>query len=449
MLRPDVEAMPRDRLRALQLERLRRQVSRLYRHSPFYRQRMDAAGVSPRDIRSLDDIRRLPFTTRQDLLEMQRRSPPLGDHLVPPRERWVEIHPSSGEVPLYMVWSKADVARITDMAARALYSAGARPGDLIHNALGYGLWVGGLAAHYGATAAGMVVIPIGTDSLRRQIEYLVNWAPRVLLTTPSQGLYLAEQIRERGLGPADLGLEVGIFAAEPGVEHPSTRQRLERALGLDAYDLYGLSEVTPIMAAECEAKAGLHWPEDHHLVEIIHPRTLEPVRPGEVGILVFTDLTRDALPLLRYWTNDYATWTDEPCACGRTLLRSPGGVLGRSDQLVIFRGAKFYPAELERILHEYPELGEEYRLVLERDPATLVDRCTLVVETAPQALWEGPQLAERLQRHLRDELRLVAEVRVVRYGSLERTMRQSRRVQDLRAVGPGAAQTVPGAIPGW
>lgn len=449
VLRPEIEAMPRDQLESLQLERLQWQVARLYRHSPFYRQRLKAAAVSPRAIRTLADIRRLPFTTKEDLLEMQRKSPPFGDHLLPPRRRWVEIHPSSGEVPLYTVWSKADVSRITDMAARALYSTGARPGDLIHNALAYGLWVGGLAAHYGAVSAGMVVVPIGTDSLRRQIEYLVNFKPRVLLTTPSQGLYLAEQIRQRGLGLADVGLEIGAFAAEPGVENPSTRQRLERALGLLAYDLYGLAEVTPLMAAECEAKAGLHWPEDHYLVELIHPGTLEPVAPGEIGILVFTDLTREALPLLRYWTNDYATYTDEPCACGRTLLRSPGGVLGRSDQLLIFQGAKFYPAELERLLHEYPELGEEYRLSLERDQTTLVDRCTLVVESAPQALWEGPALTARLQRHLREELRLMAEVRLVRYGTLERTMRQSRRVQDLRLVGRPAVQAVPGEVREW
>lgn len=445
MFPSETERLARPQLEALQLERLRRQVQRCWRHSPFLRRKLAAAGVQPSQIRSLADLRRLPFTTREELREEQLRRPPAGDLPLTPRERWLEIHPTTGGSPAYVAWSRGDLAAIRSYTARLLHACGVRPGDLVQNTLAYGLWPGGLAIHYGMQQLGACVLPAGMDALKRQIELLVNFRPRVLVSLPSAALYLAEQLRERGLSPADTGLEIGLFAGEPGVSHPATRARLEQALGVKAYDLYGIVEVGPIMAGECQAQAGLHWPEDHFLVEIIDPETLAPCPPDTYGILVLTSLTGETMPALRYWTNDYACITAAPCPCGRTLARSPGGIRGRSDQMIIVGGAKFYPAQIEQILHRFRELGDEFRILLEREADSWLDRCTLVVEHAPQvSSWELDGLARQLAGVLADELRLQAGVRVVRYGTLGRTVTPGGRVQDLRPAGEPVARSAPG-----
>lgn len=431
MLHPEVEAMPRADLLALQLRRLQRLVERCYQHSPFYRRKLEAAGVHPAQIRSLADLHRLPFTTRQELEAAQRQDPPFGSQMAVPPEQWLELHPFSASGTLYGIWSRRDLAYIRTVTARILAACGVQRGDRVHNSFAYGLFTGGTAVHAGAQALGACVVPIGTDGVRRQIEFLVNVKPRVLVGTPSGALYLAEQIRERGLSPADVGLQIGVLGGEPGVEAPGTRTRLQRLLGLTAYDVYGLSEVTPLAAGECGAQAGLHWTEDHHLVEVVNPKTGAPCPPGEVGVVVITPLTRDAMPLLRYWTNDLACLVPEPCACGRTHARSPGGIRGRLDAMIICQGTKFYPAQLEGILHTYPELGTEYRLILEQDDRSLVDRAGLVVEGAP-GMGIPAGLADALRGRIEDELGLRMTVRLVRYGTLERTVSGGRRVEDRR-----------------
>lgn len=434
MWQPEIESMSRGALAAHQLQLLRRQVRRCYRLSPFYRRKLDAAGVRPDQIQSLADVHRLPFTTREEFQDQQLRRPPMGEHTTVPPGRWREVHPTTGGNPAYVAWSQPDLAAIGTVTARHLYACGIRPGDLIHNTLAYGLWPGGLALHYGSQTLGACVIPAGMDALKRQIEILVNFKPRVLVSMPSAALYLAEQLCERGLGPADTGLEIGIFAGEPGTGSPTTRSRLEAALGIRAFDLYGIAEVGPAMAGECRHQNGLHWPEDHYLVEIIDPETLTPCRPGEAGVLVLTDLTRTAMPFLRYWTNDCATLTTEPCPCGRTLARSPGGIAGRFDQMIIYRGAKFYPLQVAQVLHQFPELGEEFRAVLERDASSWLDHCTLMVEQAPSlAAWELAGLAARVERQVEEDLHVPVAVQVVRYGSLERTVTKGGRVQDRRS----------------
>lgn len=439
MYQPQIEAMPRPELVALQLRRLRRQVGRCYRHSPFYRQKLQAAGIRPGQIRTLADIRRLPFTTLDELRATGQCHPPMGRHSLVSPERWLQIHPTTGGNPAYVAWSQGDLSVMARCTARILYAAGVRPGNLVHNTLPYGLWPGGFALHYGVQALGATVLPAGMDSLRRQIETLVNLRPRVLISLPSAALYLAEQLRERGLEPADVGLEIGICVGEPGAGSPATRARLERALGIKAYDLYGIVEVGPSMAGECAAQAGLHWPEDHYLVEVIDPESLEPVPAGQSGILVLTNLSGEAMPLLRYWTSDYAAVTYEPCACGRTLARSPGGIQGRADEMIIFSGAKFYPHQVKEVLHRHRELGQEFRILLERDPESWLDRCTLVVEHAPHLPgWKLAGLEARLQQQLGEELHFEADVRVVRYGSLERTVTNAARVQDHRQADPAA-----------
>lgn len=435
MLRPQVEAIPRPELQALQLERLRRQVRRCWERSPFYQRKLAAAGVQPDQIRTLDDVRRLPFTTRQEATEAQRLDPPFGELMAVPPDQWRELHPASGGGSLYGVWSRRDLAYIRESTARVLAGCGVRRGDRVHNSFAYGLFVGGPALHAGAQALGACVVPIGTDAIIRQIELLVNIKPRVLVGTPSGALYLAQQIRERGLTPADVGLEIGVLGGEPGVEEPATRARLQQLLGLKAYDVYGVSEITPVMAGECHAQEGLHWTEDHHLVEVVHPDTHRPCAPGEVGIVVVTALSKDAMPLLRYWTGDLACLVSEPCACGRTHARSPGGIRGRLDLMIICQGTKFYPAQLERILHQYPELGTEYRLVLEQEDHSLLDRAGLSVEGAPGMGIPGG-LAGQLRTRIEEELGLHMTVRLVRYGTLDRTVTAARRVEDRRRTRP-------------
>lgn len=441
MWRPEVEAIPRADLQALQLGRLQKQVQRCYERSPFYRRKLDAARVRPEQIRTLADLQRLPFTTRQELIATQREHPPFGELMAVPADRWLELHPTSGDDSLYWTWSRKDLVYVRNCAARVLATCGLRAGDRVHNAFPYGLFVGGQALHAGAQVLGACVVPIGNAAVNRQIELLVNIKPRVLISTPSGALYLAQQLRERGLTPADIGVQVGVFAGEPGVEDANTRARLQRVLGLTAYDLYGLAEVGPVMAGECWAQDGLHWTEDHYLIEVIDPVTHAPCAPGETGVLVLTNLTRDAMPLLRYWTNDLACLVAEPCICGRTHARSPGGIRGRLDSLIICQGVKFYPDRLERILRRYPELGNEYRLILDQEQLTLVDRADLVVEGAPgTSIPYG--LADLVRHRIEDELGLRMAVRLVPYGVLERTVSAGARVEDRRR------SRLPGLAPG-
>ncbi len=431
---PEIETMNRHDLSQLQAERLRWQLERCYNGSSFYRQRFEAAGFDPLQLKGLDDIRRLPFLSKQDLHEAQRRSPPLGDFTVAPPDQWRELHPTTGAggTPIYTIWSENDAKVIGQLAARMLFTCGVRPGDLIHNAFSYGLWVAGLTVHYAAHLLDCCIIPIGGDSLKRQIEFLVNFRPTVIISTPSQALYLAEKLRERGIDPRDIGLKTGMFGGEPWANADPIRIRLERALGVKAFDLYGIAEIKPVMATECPFRTGLHWAEDQHLIEVVNPDTLEPCRPGETGIVVITDLTREAMPVIRFWTNDYATLTQEPCPCGRTHARSPGGIQGRRDEMVIYRGSKFYPVQVEKVIRSYPELSHEYRIILERDEVTCLDRCLVLVEAVPGHAWDLEALQSRVQNHLEDEVRAEIEVRAVKYGSLERWVGVPRRVQDLR-----------------
>ncbi len=428
---PDLETMRRDDLTALQFARLLHQVRRCA-DAPFYRRTWRTAGFEPDQLKTLDDRHRIPFTYKQDLQECQVQEPPLGDLLHGPADARREIYPvstSEGGM-LYFAYSDADIERNREIGARILWGCGVRPGDLVHNSFGYGLFGGGLAVHRSTKAVGGGTIPIGTDSVKRQVELLFNLGPTVMVAIPSRAMYLVDRIRERGLIPRDVGLRIGIFGGEPGVS--SGRDRLEQAFGIKAYDLYGITEVGPLLAAECPEQDGLHWSEDHVLVEVLDPVTLRPSPPGEVGVLVLTDLTRDAMPLLRYWTGDLATLTTEPCRCGRTHARSPGGIRGRIDEMVIFRGAKFYPAKVEQVLYSYGEIGPEYRIVLEREAGRWEDSCTVLVEAAAGGTLSPRILEERIRRHLKDEVHSDIDVQVVAYGSLDRVLNTTRRVEDRR-----------------
>ncbi|MEE9273963.1 MAG: phenylacetate--CoA ligase family protein [bacterium] len=427
-----IERMGRDEIAALQLERLRWQVGRCHEGSAFYRERLDAAGVGPDGIRSLEDLRRIPFVTKEELRAEQAAHPPFGRYAVAPPESWGELHPSTGTtgVPVSTIWSRKDVENIADFTARTMWSFGVRPGDVVQNAFSYGLWVAGMSVHYATQKIGCFVIPIGAAMTERQLLSLNTIGSTVILSTPSSGLYIGEKLRESGIDPGSLPLRIGSFGGEGGTQNPATRARIEEALGIDAYDYFGLGEIGPTFASESVAKSGLIWAEDHHIIEVIDPETRKPAGEGEIGILVITHLTREATPMLRYWTNDFARVESAPSPCGRTHLRSPGGVLGRHDDLVIFRGAKFYPIQVEEVVRSFPELSNEFRVELRPDAGTGRDRCVVIAEYAGGGTPSG--FEETLTRRLREALLVRPEVEILPTGSFERTTFKAKRYVDLR-----------------
>lgn len=325
-----IETLGRDELALLQGGRLQWQVQRCYDGSAFYRERMDQAGVRPDDIASPDDLRRLPLVTWAELRDEQRAHPPFGRFIVAPRPNWREAHRSTrpdGQA-LNVLWSEADVHNLTSLAARTLWQLGARQADVLLIALDYGVSGIGLVVHYGAAKLGSAVVPVDPEAIDAQIGHLRWTGASALLASSSNALRLTEALAARGVGPSELPLRFGGFGGAPSASEPSTRRTIEAGLGVDAFECYGLADAAPTLAAECQAKAGLHWAEDHVLVEVLHPETREPVSEGEDGVLVFTQLIRQATPLVRYWSDTRARLITGTCECGRTLARSPGGVAG-------------------------------------------------------------------------------------------------------------------------
>ncbi len=428
---PEIETLPRQRVAALQLERLRWQLERCYREAPFHRERFDRAGVRPSHLQRFEDIRHFPIVTKQELRDEQAAHPPCGRYVVAPQSEWRELHPSTGTtgVPVNTIWSAKDVEVIADHTARTMWSFGVRPDDVVQNAFAYGLWVAGVAVHSACAKIGCFIIPIGAGTTSRQVDYLLNPGSTVLLATPSFAIHIAEHLRERGIRPEDIPLRAGCFGGEPGAEVPATRARIERGLGIDCYDYYGLGEIAPTFASECSEKAGLHYVEDHYLAEILDPQTREPMPPGEVGVLVLTNLTREATPMIRYWTNDYARLDPTPCRCGRTSARSPGGILGRADDLIVYKGVKFYPIQVEAVVRAFPELTDEFRIELTTHEREGTDQIAVVVEVTSG---ESEVLRQRLLRALREALGVTPQVRMTEPGTLERTVFKARRIVDRR-----------------
>ncbi len=430
---PGIEAMSRDALQELQTERLRWQVRRCFANSAFYREKFEKAGVEPGDIRTLGDLAHLPVVTKQELRDEQAAHPPFGRGVVAPRESWREFHPSSGTTgeQVKTIWSAADVERITDVTARTMWSFGVRPGDIVQNAFSYGLWVAGIAVHYACARIGCFVVPIGATMTDRQADYFQRLGSTVFIATPSYALHIAERLRERGISPEAIPLRIGCFGGEPGAEVEATRRKIEAGLGIDCYDYYGLAEIGPTFASECTAKAGIHWAEDHYLVEVVDPNTGWPVPEGEMGILVITHLTREATPMIRYWTGDLVRLTTQRCPCGRTHARSPGGILGRADDLIIYRGAKFYPSQVEKVVRSVAWLGNEFQIELTRDPDKGTEGCTVVAELLEEGA-DTPSRIAALRNALKEELLVTPEVRLVKFGTLERTAFKAKRLIDLR-----------------
>ena len=421
-----VEAMPRERLAALQLERLRATLANVHAHVAPIRRRLDDAGIAPADIRSLDDLERIPFTTKADLREHY----PFG-LLARRRDELARVHASSGTTgkPTVVAYTGRDLATWAELMARCLATAGARRGDLVHNAHGYGLFTGGLGVHYGAERLGAVVVPVSGGSTERQVALIVDLAPRVICVTPSYALQIVEVAARLGVDLARSALEVGLFGAEPWSE--AMRAEIERGLGVVSHDLYGLSEIMgPGVACECDERAGLHGWEDHFLFEVVDPKTGRRLPEGEAGELVVTTLTKEALPMLRYRTRDITRLATGRCGCGRTHLRILR-VTGRNDDMLIVRGVNVYPSQIESALVGQPGLAPHYLIVVEQRGH--LDHVTVEVEAEGGFSPEHyDALEHRAIHHLKSLLGLTVDVVVRPPGTLERSTGKAVRVRDLR-----------------
>jgi phenylacetate-CoA ligase len=422
----EIESASRESLEALQLTRLRRVVGLLLERVAPTRERLHAAGVrDARDVESLDDLPRLPFSVKADL----RAHYPFG-LLAVAREDLVRVHASSGTggKPTVVGYTRADLDTWTEVMARSLTMAGVRRGMVVHNANGYGLFTGGLGFHQGAEHLGATVLPVSGGFTSRQVTLLRDLGGQVLCSTPSYALQIGQAVADAGMGPDDLALEIGVFGGEPwtaaiGVE-------IERMLGLAALNMYGLSEITgPGVAAECrEARAGSHVNEDHFLAEVVDPASGTPLAAGEEGELVFTTLTKEALPLLRYRTGDIAALHTERCVCGRTLARM-GPVRGRRDDMLIIRGVNLYPSEIEHILLGVAGVAPHYQLVVDRPEA--LDELTVHCEPTGEGV-DPDALRARAAHALREATGITIAVELLEPGSIPRSEGKAVRVVDRR-----------------
>jgi len=428
----EFETMPREALESIQLRRLQATVARVYNATPFYRRRFDEAGVAPADIRSLSDLQKLPFTTKADL----RDNYPFGMFAVP-MDNVTRIHASSGTTgkPTVVGYTTRDIQTWAELMARSLMAAGTRRDDIVHNAYGYGLFTGGLGVHYGAERLGASVIPISGGNTKRQVMIMKDFGPTVLTCTPSYALHLAEVAAEMGVSFRDLKFKAGIFGAEPWSEQ--MRREIERTLNLKAMDIYGLSEVMgPGVSIECiEAQNGLHVFEDHFIPEIINPQTGAVLPYGTPGELVFTTITKEAFPVIRYRTRDLSVLDPEPCRCGRTIVRM-GRIQGRSDDMLIIRGVNVFPSQIESVIMETKHLEPHYQLVVER--IGTLDQLTVLVEVN-EAMFSDEiknlQSIEReLERSIRETLGVATQVKLVEPKGIQRSEGKAVRVIDKRKI---------------
>jgi phenylacetate-CoA ligase len=425
MRHPGQETMPRERLAALQATRLRATVQNAHANVPLHRRRLDEARVRPEDIRSIADVAQLPFTVKTDL----RDHYPFG-LFARPVGTLARLHASSGTSgkPTVVGYTAGDLDTWAELMARSLAAAGARPGDVIHNAYGYGLFTGGLGAHAGAERLGAVVVPMSGGSTERQVALIVDFGARVLCATPSYALAIAEVAEQQGVDLKQSGLEVGLFGAEPWSD--AMRREIESRLGLRAMDVYGLSEILgPGVACECPCQAGLHGWEDHFLFEVIDPETGKAVPEGQAGELVISTLSKEALPMLRYRTRDITRITTAPCDCGRTHLRILR-IAGRNDDMLIIRGVNVYPSQIEAVLVGFPGIAPHYQIALTREGA--LDEVTLEVELAADFVGDPFHKAGEVTRHIKSMIGVTCSVVPKQPGEVPRSQGKAVRVKDLR-----------------
>ncbi|WP_306534670.1 phenylacetate--CoA ligase family protein [Geobacter sp.] len=426
----EFETLPRQALEALQLKRLQTTVARVYASVPFYRQSFDRAGITPDSVKSLTDLQRLPFTLKQDM----RDSYPYG-LFAAPMEEIVRIHASSGTTgkPTVVGYTRKDIDTWSELMARSFAAAGVHRGDIIHNSYGYGLFTGGLGAHYGAEKLGASVIPMSGGNTKKQIMIMKDFGSTVLTCTPSYSLFMAEAAREEGIDFQGLKLRVGIFGAEPWSE--AMRGEIEEKLNLCAIDIYGLSEIMgPGVAIECrEAKKGLHIWEDHFIPEIIDPDTGEILPEGERGELVITTITKEGIPLIRYRTRDITSLTYEPCVCGRSHARLTR-MTGRSDDMLIVRGVNVFPSQIESILMGIEGVEPHYVLIVDRKEN--LDSLEVQVEVDERLFSDEVKvlqsLSHRIEKEIKDILGVSCRVRLVEPQTITRSEGKAKRVIDNR-----------------
>ncbi len=419
----------REELKKLQSEYLREVVLKVYNNVPFYRKKMEQAGVSPEDIKSIDDIVKLPFTTKEELREVY----PFG-LLAVPLKKIVEIHTSSGTTgkPVVDAYTAKDIEIWSEVMARALSMGEVSSDDIIQNAYGYGLFTGGLGVHYGGKALGALVLPVSGGNTKRQLEVMQDFGSTVLTCTPSYSLYLAEIGKENGIDFSKLKLRVGFFGAEPWSE--SMRKEIETKLYLKALDIYGLTEIIgPGVANECMYQNGLHIFEDHFYPEIINPETGEVLPDGEKGELVLTTLTKEGTPIIRYRTRDITYLTHEPCKCGRTLVRMHR-VLGRTDDMLIIRGVNVFPSQIEEVLLKFEEVEPHYQIVVDREKH--LDVLEVQVEMNEKLFSDEVKFMETFEKKLEEELYnslgINVRVKLVEPRSIPRSMGKAKRIVDKR-----------------
>ena len=428
---PDYECLLREKLREIQEQRLQWVVKWVYEQVPFYRKRFEESGVRPRDIKKLEDIVKLPFTTKDDL----RENYPYGLFAVP-LDRVVRIHSSSGTTgkPVVVGYTRGDLNTWAELTARIATAGGVTPSDVCQISFGYGLFTGGFGLHYGVERIGASVVPISAGNTERQIMIMKDFKTTALICTPSYELYIAEVGKEMGVDFSELPLRLGLFGAEPWSE--GMRKEIEERLGISATDNYGLTEVMgPGVSGECEVKNGLHINEDHFLVEVVNPQTGEPLPPGEIGELVFTSLTKEAFPIIRYRTRDLSYLIDEPCPCGRTLIRM-AKVRGRTDDMVVVRGVNVFPSQVEAVLTEIEGVEPHFQIIVDRKKALDVMEVWVEVseEIFPDAMRKLVEFEKKVEERLQSVLGVKAKVKLVEPKTFARTAGKAKRVIDRRDI---------------
>ncbi|MGI6747700.1 MAG: phenylacetate--CoA ligase family protein [Anaerovoracaceae bacterium] len=426
-----MECMSRDQMYELQSKRLRDMVERVYQNVEFYRKKMQAMGLEPGDINTIDDLVKLPFTTKQDL----RDNYPFGLFAVPKSEV-VRVHASSGTTgkPTVVAYSRKDINTFAEVVTRALCCAGVTRNDIVQVAFGYGLFTGGLGLHYGAEKLGAAVVPISGGNTAKQITLLQDFGSTVLVCTPSYAAYLAESIAEAGINPDDLALRVGVFGAEPWSHE--MKVKIEEGLKIKAYDIYGLSEIIgPGVSCNCDYQDGLHIAEDHFVPEIIDPNTLNQLDPGVTGELVFTTITKEAMPLLRYRTRDLSSLDYSPCECGRTNVRM-AKIFGRSDDMLIIRGVNVFPSQVESVLLEIPEAKPHYMLIVDRKGT--MDTLEIQVEIDEKFFSDEMSQLNNIRNKIKDKVESVLGISViislVEHKTIKRSEGKAQRVIDRRKI---------------
>lgn len=424
-----IECMSRDEMRKLQSYRLKNMVEHVYHNSPFYRKKMQEMDLSPNDIQSIDDIVKLPFTVKQDL----RDNYPFGLMAVPMSEI-VRLHASSGTTgrPIVVGYTRKDLSVWSEAVARCLTAYGLTKNDMVQVSYGYGLFTGGLGAHSGTETIGGTVIPMSSGNTQKQIQLMHDFGAKALACTPSYALYLAEAIHESGIPLEEFQLRIGVFGAEPWTEN--MRKELEEKLNIKAYDIYGLTEISgPGVGGECECQDGTHLWEDHFFPEIVDPETLQPVEPGQQGELVFTTLTKEGMPMIRYRTRDLTSLNYETCACGRTAVRM-GRILGRSDDMLIIRGVNVFPSQVESVLLEMPEFEPHYFITVDRvnNTDTFQVQVELRQEYYSDEMNKMLSLKKKIAGRMQNVIGIQPDIKIVEPRSLERSQGKAKHVQDNR-----------------